>query len=338
MKKSIIKPALPLLLTLALVISVCGSTGSSLGRYIFSKDVATLSLVVKPEVTPEAVPEERGFDINTDNVLNISVSRAEHAAVGVEEAEQYYALQLAADEGYLLPETIGLGIGENNYEISTVLPEVNPEGFSWIPEEGILLIPCAVCPEEGFTLVISAVAVPEAIENEPAEEEEKQGISLVLNLSNMAPQAEKEPAVAEDYKLSFVPDEGYRLPDSISVDIDGLVFNVLTDGIQQEPTAPAFDPETGALTIPAVLLTEATQTITITAAAVPVEESPDAVAEPVGDDSADGGIDGEVPPGDSGDGEVPAGEDTGGEVPAGDDTGGAVPTSNDTGGEIPEDK
>lgn len=80
------------------------------------------------------------------------------------------------------------------------------------------------------------------------------------------------PYPGEDYQISFTPDEGYSLADTITVDIDGTLYTVNTNGDNPEGH-PDFAPETGILTIPAALLTEDTRVVTITAAAVPVRES-----------------------------------------------------------------
>ncbi len=73
----------------------------------------------------------------------------------------------------------------------------------------------------------------------------------------------------EDYKIEFKANEGYKLPDTIKVEIDGTIYNVATSGENAEGE-PAF--ADGILTIPSNLLTEETKSLVITVSAVPIDE------------------------------------------------------------------
>ncbi len=92
--------------------------------------------------------------------------------------------------------------------------------------------------------------------------------------------------LTDDFSLVLTSDEGYKLPEYISVKIDGTIYEVYTDGLEYReiplnendepditllPSMPTFSPVTSTLTIPAVLLTEEVQVVEITAAAVEIE-------------------------------------------------------------------
>ncbi len=104
--------------------------------------------------------------------------------------------------------------------------------------------------------------------------------------------------LCKDYELVLTPNEGYELPEVVTVKIGEEIYEVYTDGLEHReipvdeegnpdpkylnedgepdlsllPPMPTFDPATNTLTIPAVLLTEEIQTVKITAAAVEIEE------------------------------------------------------------------
>lgn len=73
----------------------------------------------------------------------------------------------------------------------------------------------------------------------------------------------------EDYKIKFKANEGYKLPDTIKVEIDGTVYNVAVSGENAEGE-PTF--ANGILTIPAELMTAETKSLVITVSAIPVDE------------------------------------------------------------------
>lgn len=91
------------------------------------------------------------------------------------------------------------------------------------------------------------------------------------NLDGWYPVDEQDPTAGDSYELAFEPLEGYAMSETITVAIDGVTYEVYTDGrATGEDGMPAYDPETNVLTIPGELLTETTETVSITASAVQI--------------------------------------------------------------------
>ncbi len=95
----------------------------------------------------------------------------------------------------------------------------------------------------------------------------------------------QQPYPNEDYVISFTVKEGFALPEIITVTIDDTAYAVYTDGLEHREgdnlsPMPTFDPASGLLTIPAILLTETTKQISISVTAI--ESAPEAtpIVEP----------------------------------------------------------
>lgn len=99
------------------------------------------------------------------------------------------------------------------------------------------------------------------------------------NMDIWYPVDEQYPVAGDSYELAFEPLEGYTMAEIITVTIDGTLYEVYTDGLEHRelpegetelPPMPTFDPATGTLTIPEILLGETTQNVTITVSAVEI--------------------------------------------------------------------
>lgn len=209
-----------------------------------------------------------------------------------------YELAFEPAEGYTMAPIITVVIDDVTYDVctngqsadGTVVPVYDPES-------NILTIPAELLTTETTCVSVTASAVPveiiitteqtETTETEPVETEETETetvaeeatITVAMNLTNMTAQGDTTLQVGEDYTIVLVPDDGYQLPEIIRVEIDCTLYEVYTDGLEHRelpegetelPPMPTFDPATGTLTIPAILLGETTQNVTITVSAVEI--------------------------------------------------------------------
>ncbi len=167
--------------------------------------------------------------------------------------------------------------------------------------------PAAYSADPGYILLENGAVLGAAPGDAPMEA----GLTLDLTDFDLGETEDTIPLL-EDYRLVLTPDTGCELPEIITVEIDDTTYEVYTDGLEHReipldengepditllPPMPTFDPATNTLTIPAVLLTEDVQTVTITASAVEIEE-PECICEtectdfngdcPVCKDSLDG--------------------------------------------------
>lgn len=209
-----------------------------------------------------------------------------------------YELAFEPAEGYAMAETITVTIDDVTYEVYTNgQAEDGVIAPVYDPEANVLSIPAELLTAETTYVSVTASAVPveiiitteqtETTETESGETEvtesetaaEEATITVAMNLTNMTAQGDTTLQVGEDYTIVLVPDEGYQLPEIIRVEIDGTLYEVYTDGLEHRelpegeselPPMPTFDPATGTLTIPAILLGETTQNVTITISAVEI--------------------------------------------------------------------
>lgn len=209
-----------------------------------------------------------------------------------------YELAFEPAEGYAMAETITVTIDDVTYVVYTNgQTEDGAIAPVYDPEANVLSIPAELLTTETTYVSVTASAVPveiiitteqtETTETESDETEATEGetvaeeatITVAMNLTNMTAQGDTTLQVGEDYSIVLVPDEGYQLPEIIRVEIDGTLYEVYTDGLDHRELAegetelslmPTFDPSTGTLTIPAILLGETTQNVTITISAVEI--------------------------------------------------------------------
>ena len=209
-----------------------------------------------------------------------------------------YELAFEPSEGFTMAEIITVVIDGVAYEVHTNgQTEEGVVAPVYDPTDNVLTIPSELLTEETATVSVSASTVavdisittgeedaPEVTDPETADEPETHEIAVTLNLVNMTAQGNSTLRAGADYKVILTPDEGYELPEIIRVEINGVLYEVYTDGLEHRtlgsgetdlPPMPTFDPATGMLTIPAVLLGEATERVTITVSAVKVNILPD---------------------------------------------------------------
>ena len=208
-----------------------------------------------------------------------------------------YELAFEPAEGYTMASIITVMIDDVTYEVyangqiadGMIAPVYDPES-------NILSIPAELLTGETHTVTVTASAVPveititteptettetetETTETEEEAVSEEKEITVALNLTNMTAQGDTTLQAGEDYSVVLTPEEGYQLPEIIHVDIDGTLYDVYADGQEHRVLAegetelspmPTFDPTTGTLTIPAVLLGDVAQNVTITISAVEI--------------------------------------------------------------------
>ncbi len=142
--------------------------------------------------------------------------------------------------------------------------------------------PAAYSADPGYVLLENGAVLGAAPGDAPMEAE------LTFDLTDFdLDETENTIPLLEDYRLVLTPDAGYKLPEIVTVEIDDVVYEVYTDGLEHReipldendepditllPPMPTFAPATNTLTIPAVLLTENVHTVTIQASAVEIEE------------------------------------------------------------------
>ena len=209
-----------------------------------------------------------------------------------------YELAFEPLEGYTMAEIITVTIDGVTYEVYTNgQTEDGAIAPVYDPEANVLSIPAELLTAETTYVSVTASAVPveiiitteqtettatESAEAEATESEtvaEEATITVAMNLTNMTAQGDTTLQIGENYSIVLVPDDGYQLPEIIRVEIDGILYEVYTDGLEHRvlpegetelPPMPTFDPATGTLTIPAILLGETAQNVTTTISAVEI--------------------------------------------------------------------
>ncbi len=181
-------------------------------------------------------------------------------------------LLLIAAEGETLPEQLVVTIDGVEY----MVPGENDIRYDHITGE--LILPGTLLTETTRMVAIRPVMpAPISIDISGIDDTGLEWLPISSH-EDMAPYP------GEDYVISFTAKEGYALPERITVTIDGTSYAVFTDGLEHRegddlPPMPTFDPSSGRLTIPAVLLTEGTQTVRIEAAAAVEAEVPTCICE-----------------------------------------------------------
>lgn len=142
----------------------------------------------------------------------------------------------------------------------------NPEGFEFDTESGELTISSELL--EG----VREITIADIEENEADEDEEK--ATLTFEVKNLTFDfTDDEIVTDEDVVITFTAGEGYELPETIIITIDGEEYIVYTseEDSDKNPEGITFDAETGTLTISKDLLEDA-EAITITAEGVKKED------------------------------------------------------------------
>ena len=248
-------------------------------------------------ITAVAVPVPTVVTLDTAAVENMTFSLMEdpqeEGSEAVEETTQQpaapgeYRISVTAAEGYTLPESFTLTIGETVYTVYTTADESaaegamsikdNPAGIAFDPASGILTLSADLLPEGDCTIYVSASAL--------AVEEESPASALTLDTAGTEHiQFTLEASDAEvptEYRIFAAAAEGYTLPESFTLTIGETVYTVYTTAdelaaegaksVKDNPAGIAFDPASGTLTLSADLLPDEVSTLLISAVAVPAE-------------------------------------------------------------------
>lgn len=272
--------------------SASHKNGGSITYYDAASQATTLGLMIDPTNVPTIAFDWSG--INDANMEAWYPIDEQYPAAG-----DSYELAFEPAEGYAMAEIITVVIDDAIYDVRTDVQIV--EGTiapAYEPESNVLTIPAELLTADTTMVAVSASAVPldssiatepeeapvdaEPVsedETEPAEEAQKHEIAITLNLTNMTAQDYTTLQAGTDYRIVLVPDKDYELPEVLRVEIDDVLYEVYTDGLEHRtladdktelPPMPAFDPETGTLMIPAVLLSKTTESVTITISAVEI--------------------------------------------------------------------
>lgn len=153
----------------------------------------------------------------------------------------------------------------------------NPDGFEFDVESGELTISSALL--EG----VREITIADVEQSEATEPDEKAAITFeVKNLTFDF--TDDEIATDEDVVITFTAGEGYELPETIVITIDGEEYTIYTADEEsgKNPEGITFDAETGTLTISADLLKDA-EAITITAEGIKKEDEESAEKEEASD-------------------------------------------------------
>ena len=140
---------LPLLLLAILVTFPSTVTGS---KYVWKEDIGITLKVNYPEQ-----------EITSLLSANISVDDIQLQLTNIQATTQANGLVLSVKEGYRLPESFTVQIGENSYSIYTDGLN-NPEGITFDPETGMLSISdiLTMNGQESITITAYALQSPEA--------------------------------------------------------------------------------------------------------------------------------------------------------------------------------
>ncbi|MBQ8636451.1 MAG: hypothetical protein IJ423_00450 [Clostridia bacterium] len=188
----------------------------------------------------------------------------------------------------------------------------NPEGFEFDTESGELTISSELLED------VREITIADTEENEANEDEEK--ATLTFEVKNLTFDfTDDEIATDEDVVITFTAGEGYELPETIIITIDGEEYIIYTSAEDSDKNLDGitFDIETGTLTISKDLL-EDVKAITITAEGVEKEdeesegkeENPDAGKKDESEDKENTGKENESESGDVPDKEPENGTDT----------------------------
>ena len=227
--------------------------------------------------------EDKIEDEKADVKLNLS-----QLTINLEETQiptnADLVLTLSAKEDMELPERIVITLdktirdedveNEENEEIIEDKTEYiintdgkdNPEGFEFDAETGELTISSDLL--EG----VREIAIADIEQNEADEDEEK--ATLTFEVKNLTFDfTDDEIVTDEDVVITFTAGEGYELPETIIITIDGEEYIIYTseEDSDKNPEGITFDTETGTLTISKDLLEDA-KAITITAEGVEKED------------------------------------------------------------------
>lgn len=172
-------------------------------------------------VTAYAIPEVPPYTVQT---------ALENMSMDWYTADNGLYMSLATAEGYLLPESFTVTIGETAYAIYTTAEDAaeegqpsvknNPAGMGYDTVANKLFISAALIPEEScIVLTGAAVCKPE--------EETVPTITVESALENMTMGWNTG---ENGLYIRLTPDEGYRMPEAFTVTIGGTGYTIYTTG------------------------------------------------------------------------------------------------------------
>lgn len=236
--------------------------------------------------------EEETEDEKADVTLNLS-----QLIINLEETQiptnADLVLTLSAKEDMELPKQIVITLDKTIRDENTEDEEItedkteyiintdgkdNPEGVEFDAESGELTISSELLEN------VREITIADTEENKADKDDEK--ATLTFEVKNLTFDfTDDEIVTDEDVVITFTAGEGYELPETIIITIDGVEYIIYTseEDSDKNPEGITFDIETGTLTISKDLLSDA-EAITIAAEGVEkedeeskdVEENPDA--------------------------------------------------------------
>jgi len=146
----------------------------------------------------------------TNNVTNTKPTDPAPATDGTE-----YKVQLVPEDGYKLPETVTVTVD------GVTVPDV-----AYNPETGEVTVPASK--------VTGPIAIAGTAPKKPAT------FDVTNNIANTTPTTPEKATEKTPYETKLVPNEGYELPKTVTVTVDGKTVPEAT-----------YDPTTGTVTVPA---------------------------------------------------------------------------------------
>lgn len=204
-----LRAALPLL-AMAVLLTVPSTATAS--KYVWQDTIDITLKVIYPDTAitslfPEGHPSEFWVQDLTDIKANISAD----------------GLVLTAAEGYTLPETISVKIGQQTFQVRTDGTQ-NPEGITFQPEAGLLSIEQFLLDENPGGVTVSAAAMEKTVATEaaPSAESTPAADTVPAEEPSVAPTADSQdvsgPAPTADAASTpptdALPQEKTDLPES----------------------------------------------------------------------------------------------------------------------------
>ena len=203
------------------------------------------------------------YSIDISNVRNLSIIGTEAETFDLE-SRPNLLLTLTPDEGYLLPESFTVAIGETVYAINTN-GENDYETLFFDTESSTLYILGDLLPTDGSAVFVTAYAVPEA-----------PPYTLQFVLENLT---QSNYTADGGVYIQLIPDEDYLLPETFTVTIGETVYAIDTVTADNNPAGMGFDVLESKLYISGALLPDDGSTVLVTAHAVLPEEETEPTEE-----------------------------------------------------------
>ncbi len=151
------------------------------------------------------------YDV-TNKVDNTTPTTPEKATEGTP-----YETKLVPNDGYKLPETVTVKVGDKT---------LDPKEFTYDPTTGTVTVPA--------DKVTGPIAIEGTAPKKPAT------YDVTNNIANTTPATPEKATEKAPYETKLVPNEGYKLPETVTVTVAGKPVPEAT-----------YDPTTGTVTVPA---------------------------------------------------------------------------------------